>query len=129
MFNTCNKIKYNILIVDDDIDLCKALSLELGQSYNVTAVNNAKCAFRELCNKTFDLIIIDIQLPGMDGVELLETINKKYPHIKTIIFTAFPDSHTFRSILKGNADDYLLKFGGPQPLIDAINKLFQPSNN
>jgi len=123
MYNICNKTKKSILIVDDDVDLCKALNLELRKSYNIKNVVNAKSALKELSMEEFDLVIIDVQLPGMDGVELLDIIKKNYPQLRTIIFTAFPDSHTFRSILKNKADDYLLKSGGPQPLINVIHNL------
>ena len=113
----------SIMIVDDDELLCKSLNLELKRYYDVTIVHTAESALEKLKHTTFDLMLIDIHLPGMDGVDLLRHVKKARPEIKIIIFTAFPALETYRSILKGDADDYLEKPVEPSALLASIDDL------
>ena len=123
MANPFEKKKYKLLIVDDDEMLRKSLNLELKNKFNLTLSSNAEVALKKIKQNKYDLMLIDIRLPGMDGVELLRIVKDIQPLTKTIIFTAYPDLETYRAILKGNADDYLEKPVGPDELLDSINEL------
>lgn len=84
-----------ILIVDDEDIIRGMLEAELEESYSVTTAKNAAEAL-ELCkNNTFDLVISDINMPGMKGYDLLAEIKKLYPATKVSLITAY------------NIDDYV----------------------
>ena len=111
------------MIVDDDKMLCKSLNLALKHIYALVIVPNAELALKKLHTIKCDLMLIDIHLPGMDGIELLKIVKDTYPLIKIIIFTAYPALDTYRAILKGDADDYLEKPVEPDTLITTIDEL------
>ena len=81
-----------ILIVDDEEDLTWSISKSLIRDnalLEVICVNSGDEAFKILETISIDLVISDIRMPGKSGLELLDQIEKKYPHIKMIIMTAY----------------------------------------
>ncbi|MDO9511452.1 MAG: response regulator [Bacteroidales bacterium] len=79
----------NILVVDDDLAIREVLLNALSKrGYNVVVAEDGAIAIKELSLHPFDLVITDIIMPERDGVELLFTIRRHYPHIKTIAMSA-----------------------------------------
>jgi CheY-like chemotaxis protein len=78
----------SILIVDDEVSFRLMVSDFLGDYYDVAAAECGAEALKLLSLRSFDLVISDICMPGMDGVELLRAIRKLYPTIKTVLMTA-----------------------------------------
>ncbi len=83
-------MKKRILMIDDDAHMHRIVGIYLKQTpYELVAVGSARIALHKLEEQTFDLILSDIQMPGMDGIELIKTIKKKYPNLPIIILSAF----------------------------------------
>jgi len=102
-----------ILIVDDELMIQNWLSLLLKKTekYPVTALtaSNAKEAL-ELCkSNTIDLIITDVNMPQVNGLELLETVRTSFPNIKTVVLSAYDNFDYVRTALKLDCLDYILK--------------------
>lgn len=113
-----------IVIVDDNIFLQKAIEEKLSFFEDLTYkffANNGMDLLEKLeKNHNIDLILMDIEMPKMNGIEATCQIKTVYPHIKIIMLTAFDnDENIFKSI-KAGADGYLLKEVNPQALHDGI---------
>ncbi|OYU81655.1 MAG: DNA-binding response regulator [Flavobacterium sp. BFFFF1] len=113
-----------IVIVDDNIFLQKAIAEKLSffedLSCRYTAVNGIELLEKLEKNHNIDLILMDIEMPKMNGIEATEIVKNKYPHIKIIMLTIFDnDENIFKSI-KAGADGYLLKDVAPNDLNQGI---------
>jgi DNA-binding NtrC family response regulator len=84
------KKQLNILVVDDEPLVGKSLKRLLGKAgYNVEAFTDSLAAVEELDKQHFDIIITDLMMDGLDGLEVLEIAKEKYPDIKVIIITGY----------------------------------------
>lgn len=124
-----------VLIVDDQKIIREGLSMMLGLDSTISIagqVTNGKDAIAFLDKNQVDLILMDIRMPIMDGVEATKIIKEKYPNIKILILTTFNEDKYIFEGLKNGADGYLLKDIGSEELINAIktvyngNMLLQP---
>jgi len=99
-----------LLIVEDEETLSESLQRVLSKDgYEVDAVNSAEAALKNLEEAAYDLIITDITLPGIDGIELLRRIREKFSDQIVIIMTAYASIETAVSALRGGAYDYVIK--------------------
>ncbi len=99
-----------ILIVDDEKDLCTILSDSLSRDrYRVVTAFNGKMGLQLVKKEKPDLILLDIKMPGMDGIEVLRKIKKMWKEIAVIMFTAFGTLETAREAMKLGAYDYVTK--------------------
>ena len=113
----------SILVVDDDTELRKVLSSILSEEgYSVKTVENGKQAIKVSEKKRFDLALIDIKLPDMEGTELLHRLKEKQPHIVMIIITGFPTIQNAMGAVNEGADGYILKPFEIQKLLQAVRK-------
>jgi len=113
----------SILVVDDDTELRKVLSSILSEEgYSVETVENGEQAIRVSEKKRFDLALIDIKLPDMEGTELLQRLKAKQPHIVMIIVTGFPTIENAMGALNEGADGYILKPFEIGKLLQAVRK-------
>lgn len=99
-----------ILIIDDDKDICEYMQLLLSQSgYEVTAQTDARAALELLKEEEFHVVILDIMMPELNGMELLERIRDFDSDIAIIIFTGYPSVDTAVTSMKYNVSDYIKK--------------------
>lgn len=99
-----------ILIVDDDAVHRRAVRLNMaGWGYSVTEADDGEEAVRQARLRTFDLILMDIRMTRMSGLEALEQVKKIQPSVPVIIMTAYASVETAVSAMKMGADDYLTK--------------------
>jgi DNA-binding NtrC family response regulator len=99
-----------ILIVDDEKDFCTVLSDSLSQDrYQVFTALNGKTALQLAKKEKPDLMLLDIKMPGMDGIEVLRKIKKMKKEIVVIMFTAYGTLETARKAMKLGAYDYVTK--------------------
>ncbi len=99
-----------ILIVDDDKDLCFNLSCILKEEgHEVIAASDGKQALNALAENVPDLVLLDVRLPGMDGVELLEEMKKIEKNLPIIMLTAYSDVKSAVKAMKLGAFDYITK--------------------
>jgi DNA-binding NtrC family response regulator len=113
----------NILVVDDESDVRKTLSSILfKEGYSVETVENGKQAIRASEKSHFDVALIDIKLPDMEGTELLNRLEEEQPHMVKIIITGFPTLENAMKTVNEGADGYILKPFDVQKLLEMIKK-------
>lgn len=99
-----------LLIIDDEDTLCESLKrVFVRDGYEVDIAFSAEEAFDHLKEKTYDLIITDIILPGISGIDLLKKYKKEKPEQKIVIMTAYANLETAIEALRGGASDYIIK--------------------
>ena len=99
-----------ILIVDDEKSMCQFLSIMLRkEGYQITAAHNGKKALDQFQKNKFDLVITDIRMSGMDGIELLSELKKIDQTVPVIIMTAYASQKTAIDAVNHGAFHYLIK--------------------
>ncbi len=99
-----------ILIVDDEISIRLSLADELEyEGYTVDTAANGEEAFKVMTEKDFDLIITDLIMEGVDGIEILKKAKTLDPILSVLILTGYGNLETAIAALQLGADDYLLK--------------------
>ncbi|MFI5251129.1 MAG: response regulator [Bacteroidota bacterium] len=111
----------SILVVDDEEALRTVLSSELSsEGYNVDTASDGDDAIAVLQGKQFDLVLLDIKMPRVDGFEVLKFIKKGTPQIKVIMLTAFADLKNAIESKKLGAEDFISK---PYDLVDLLTTI------
>ncbi len=116
--------KPSVLLVEDEENLHEALKLNLElEGYEVTSAYDGAAALRTLQNEYFDLIILDIMLPEVDGISITETVRISNNEVPILILSARNSSADRVLGLKKGADDYLTKPFNLEELLLRVNKL------
>lgn len=115
-----------IAIVDDNSFLIHAIKEKLSFFDDLivkhTSLNGSELLTKLEENHNLDVILMDIEMPVLNGIETTQIVKQKYPHIKIIMLTAFDnDEHIFNAI-KAGADGYLLKETNPEELHQGIKE-------
>lgn len=104
------KIPTHILLVDDEKDFVEMLSMRLTEEgEKVTPAYDGRQCLEALEKETFDIIILDIKMPGMDGIQTLKKIKSLHPLVEVILLTGHGSAETAVEGMKLGAFDYLLK--------------------
>ncbi|KPJ63145.1 MAG: hypothetical protein AMS15_01480 [Planctomycetes bacterium DG_23] len=119
--NTENSI-YKLLVVDDEIGARESLKLILKDTYDVLTAESAQEGLRKMRGEDVDLILTDIRMPGISGLEFLKLVKTWYPGVEVILVTAYPDSKTTLKALKEGALDYIIKPFNQWEVIGAVKK-------
>ena len=117
--------KKRILYVEDDETLAFLTSDNLEQHFEVVHCNNGKEAFQLFCKETFDLCVLDIMLPDMDGFEIATEIRKRNQEIPIIFLSAKTMKEDRIKGLKLGADDYLAKPFSMEELLARITAILR----
>ena len=119
-----------ILIVDDE-DFMRGAVLEVLRRANHVAMtaSSAKEAIDIVSNRSFSVIITDVKMPGMDGIELFRELKKRHPETSVIIMTGFPDLEDAVEVIKEGAVDYLQKPFPPDRLVELVNQFIEVPDN
>jgi two-component system response regulator DevR len=118
--------KSRIMIVDDHevVRLGLISLLEQNSQYEVVAqADNALDAIKKVETYKPDIVLMDIRLPGMSGIEACEQITKKYPDTKVIMLTSFAEDEMLFSAIKAGASGYVLKQINAKDLINSIESV------
>ncbi|MBE2231481.1 MAG: response regulator transcription factor [Chitinophagaceae bacterium] len=116
--------KTSILLVEDEENLHEALKLNLElEGYEVTSAFDGAAALKAVSNEYFDLIILDVMLPEMDGINVTETIRLSNNEVPILILSARNSSADRVLGLKKGADDYLTKPFNLEELLLRVHKL------
>ena len=102
-------ISYSIYIVDDEQTITDSVTMALEDDYRISAFSDAETAIERLEKDPPDLILLDIGLPGMNGIDALRHIKDVYPDVLVIMITAYEDIDTVISAMKLGAHDYVVK--------------------
>jgi len=108
--------KFSLFVVDDDQTIADGISIALEEHYHIAAFGNAEDALEALKKSQPDLILLDIGLPGMDGIQALREIKNTYPDILVIMITAFEEVEPVVVAMKMGAYDYVVKPLHMEPL-------------
>jgi DNA-binding response OmpR family regulator len=115
--------KKAVLIVDDDETICKTISLILeGVGYKTDFVLNGREAMDKARSGYYDVVLLDLKLPDMEGTHLLKAIQKLTPNTVKIILTGYPELQTSIDALNWGADAYLVKPINPAEIIKTIEE-------
>lgn len=117
----------NILIADDKSLIRDGISMILSLYENINVVgevNNGKEVIDFVSKVNVDLILMDIRMPVMDGVEATKIIKERYPDIKVLILTTFNEDKYIFEGLKNGADGYLLKDINSDKLVKSIEMVY-----
>ncbi|MGD0646117.1 MAG: response regulator [Candidatus Bathyarchaeia archaeon] len=110
--------KKTILVIDDDKSILRTFTRILQKTgYDIDVAETGKEAIEKAENRHYDLALVDIRLPDMDGTELLAKLKKQLQYTVKIMITGFPSLETGVKALDEGADAYLVKPVKPQELL------------
>ena len=99
-----------LLIVDDEVEICDFLkSFFEERNYEVKTASSGQTALEVLEQYRPQVVLLDIRMTGMDGIQVLEVIKKKYPRVKVIMVTALETRDKIEECLRLGADNYITK--------------------
>ena len=104
-----SKISYTVYIVDDEQTIREGVTMALEDIYRIKDFANAESALTALEKEPPDLVLLDVGLPGMDGIEALNRIKELHPDVLIIMITAYEDVETVIAAMKSGAYDYVVK--------------------
>ena len=119
-------IPLNLLIADDHQLIIDGLSTILGNEKRIGTVytaNNGKAAVDMVHSHDIDCVIMDINMPVLNGLEATKAIKKEKPHIKVIVVSMLCDASIVNKMLKAGADAFINKDTGKSELLKAIEKV------
>lgn len=116
-------MKSNILVVDDEPVARQSLSdiLKL-EGYIVSAVSNGQAAVEYVRTHAVDIMIVDLKMPGMDGLEVIQVVNQISPETEIILLTAHASIESATQALRLRIHDYLLKPASPPQILASVKK-------
>ena len=118
-----NKRKKRILIVDDDERILESFKAILeSKGYSVETAKSAEEGIERIKIHDFDLALLDIKLPGMEGTDLLAFLDKNKPKMVKIMVTGYPSLENAVKSLKHGADAYIMKPVNPGNLLNVVEK-------
>ena len=110
MRENCRMAKKNILVVDDELSIREFFSIMLKkEGYEVSLSSNGKEALKVIKKQTFDMVISDIKMPEMSGIELLREVMNINPNLIVIMITAYASAESAVEAMKLGAYDYIIK--------------------
>ncbi|OGU70373.1 MAG: DNA-binding response regulator [Ignavibacteria bacterium RBG_16_34_14] len=118
----------NVAIVEDNDKIRDGLSLLIDGSdgfHCVATYSNAEDALKYLPNKKPDVVLMDIQLPKMSGIECVENLKEKSPDLQIMMLTVYEDNEQVFKSLAAGATGYILKRTPPAELLEAIRELHE----
>lgn len=118
--------KKRILLVDDEAIILKTLATKLAdEGFAVTTAANGSEALAKQENATYDLVITDLMMEGLDGIKVLKGTKRNSPTTSVIILTGYGDLTSAVDALRLGADDYLLKPCDNNELLFRISRCFE----
>jgi len=118
---------YKVLLVDDENLLLDSLEIILSLNGMEIAgkANDGNAALQLLSsmNAACDIALVDLNMKGMGGIELIRIMKEKYPEIRILVLTTFYDDKNITEAIAGGADGYLLKDSGKDAILGAVNQI------
>ncbi len=113
--------KFAVLIVDDEVDFVETMVKRLkDKGLDVEGVHSGKEALKILNARDFDVCVLDVKMPGIDGIEALAEMKKKRPYMEVIMLTGHGSVESGVRGLQLGAYDYIMK---PVPFADLLKKI------
>ena len=121
-------MKKRVVIVEDDKRLREELRREIDRSAGyecVDQIGRAELALKIIPKLEPDLVLMDIELPGMDGIACTAQLKRDYPKLHVLVLTSFEDSDRVFNALKAGVSGYLVKWDTVGNLIERMDEVFQ----
>lgn len=116
-------MKSNILVVDDEPVARQSLSEILRlEGYAVNSVPNGQAAVEYVRTHPVELVVVDLRMPGMDGLEVIQVVNQISPETEVVLLTAFGTTESAIQALRLRVHDYLLKPAPPSQVVNSVKK-------
>ncbi|MDA8169182.1 MAG: response regulator transcription factor [Nitrospiraceae bacterium] len=115
-----------LIIVEDDSLLRENLGILLGGEKDISVAGlfgSAEAALGELADLSPDIMLVDLGLPGMPGVDLIQKAKEIMPRIEILAHTVYEDRQTVFAAIKAGASGYILKGSSPRELVESIHNL------
>ena len=119
--------RINVIIFDDNDSLRDSVAMLLKESGDFTLVGSyADCldVTNNIRNTKPDVVIMDIDMPGMNGIQAVKVIRNNFPTVQVLMFTVFDDDEKVFAAIKAGAGGYILKNAEPQNLLHAISEVY-----
>ena len=114
--------KNRILIVDDEEIVRRSYLRSLESiSCNIEAACDGEEALQTMEQRPFDVVLLDMRMPGQDGLSVLRTIKQKWPESEVVIITGYPSLASAKEAVRLGAYDYVAKPVGPQDVINVTD--------
>jgi len=127
--NAPTRAMKRILWVDDEIDLLKPHLLFLqARGYHVDAIANGDDALELIREAPYDLVLLDEQMPGRRGLEVLQILRRKDPHQKVVMVTKSEEDLTMTEAIGRRVDDYLVKPTSPRQVLSVVTRILEGSS-
>ena len=123
--------KINLLIIDDEVIIqqsCTDIFSEKSNQYIIDTVSSGEKALVALEEKSFDIILTDLKMPGLPGLKLISTIKKKFPDTAIIVITGYATVKTAVEAMKLGAVDFIPKPFTCDEIFDAVEKMAKSLN-
>jgi DNA-binding NtrC family response regulator len=112
-----------ILVVDDERIVLESCGRVLGDRFEVRLVKSADEALEAMSREAFSLILLDIKMPGKDGMTLMRHAKDNWPHIPVIIMSGYVTNETMEEVGKTDAATFLAKPFTPDELVEAVDQV------
>jgi len=120
------KYRAKILVVDDDIPVCKSIASALkAEGHIVDMAYSGEEALEKEIRKDYAIMVIDLMMPGLDGIELTEKVKKRNPDITLIMITGYPSIKKAVQAIKLGAFDFLPKPFSPDELLSIVSRALE----
>lgn len=116
----------SLAIIEDNSTVLSYLAEIIGEAFpdsEIFLFNNGEDAIKMLETKKVEMVLFDIELPGMSGIECLYILKGHQPELKCMMLTNFDDTENIFKAIKAGASSYILKNTSPEKIIDAIEDL------
>ncbi|MGZ5584631.1 MAG: response regulator [Usitatibacter sp.] len=114
--------KASILIVDDEEIVRRSFSSVLARAHcHAEAANDGTAALDAMERGDFDVVLLDLRMPGPDGLSVLKRMKERWPEREVVIVTGYPSVDSAKEAVRLGASDYLAKPLGPDELVAAAN--------
>ncbi|MHC4512978.1 MAG: response regulator [Planctomycetota bacterium] len=116
----------SVLLVDDEVSFVEPISKRLGvRGFAVSTANDGAAGLATLAAKEIDVVVLDVSMPGMDGITALSEIKRRHPLVEVIVLTGHASIETSTTGMAGGAFDYLLKPVVFEDLVFKIEDAYQ----
>ena len=115
--------KLRVLIADDEEGIRESVSLILGEDYDLTIVEDGQQALTQLTRGKFDLALLDIKMPKLDGLEIMKRLKQQKIDTPVLVLTAYQSIELAKEAVKLGALDYLPKPFDRERILQAIHEI------
>jgi len=112
-----------ILVVDDERIVLESCRRVLGESFEVSLAGSAEEALAAMTREGFALILLDIKMPGQDGITLMRQVKDRWADIPVIIMSGYVTNETMKEVARTDAATFLAKPFTPDELVQAVDQV------